>query len=227
MPEAIPDDVRAFRAEYRKAKIGARYRGELHAAFTFTGSLVVLVLSAGRVVGPSLTELAVVPITLVVANFVEYFGHRGPMHKRRPGLGLLFKRHTLEHHHFFTHAAMAYESHRDVKMVLFPPVMLLFFLGGVAAPLAWALFTFASANSAWLFVVSAVGYFATYEICHFAHHLDEERFPGKLGFLRAIRRHHRLHHDKRAMTSKNFNVTIPLADLVMGTYARSKDVSRP
>ena len=47
---------------------------------------------------------------------------------------------------------MSYESSRDFKMVLFPPVMLLFFLGGMATPIALILFLLFTPNVGWLFV---------------------------------------------------------------------------
>ena len=73
---------------------------------------------------------------------------------------------------------MACESSRDFKMVLFPPVMLLFFLGGIATPIALVLFAAASANAGWLFVAIGMSYFLTYEWLHFAYHSPEEEIDG-------------------------------------------------
>ncbi len=87
-----------------------------------------------------------IPIAFLIANLVEYLGHRGPMHRMKRGLGVIFRRHTLEHHHFFTDQQMSYESSRDFKAVLFPPVMLLFFIGGIATPIGLALFLLISPN---------------------------------------------------------------------------------
>ena len=63
---------------------------------------------------------------------------------------------------------------RDFKMVLFPPVMLLFFLGAIATPIALLLLLFAMAtpNVAWLYVAVAMSYFLTYEWLHFSYHLE-------------------------------------------------------
>ena len=55
-------------------------------------------------------------------------------------------------------------------MVLFPPVMLVFFLGGVATPLAALLFLVASPNVAWLYVTTAMAYFLHVQWLHFAYH---------------------------------------------------------
>lgn len=216
---ALRDRTTAFREEYRAKEIGPRYSGWLHFATTTTGSFAAIAFAAWHVRGPSALAWLTVPLTFLFANVVEFLGHRGPMHHRRPALDILFRRHTLEHHRFFTHEAMSYESSRDFKMVLFPPVMLLFFLGGVASPIAALLFLVASPAVAWLFVATAVGYFLAYEWLHFAHHLPERSLVARTPLLRALRRHHQAHHHPRFMSTCNFNVSFPIADRLFGTMA--------
>jgi sterol desaturase/sphingolipid hydroxylase (fatty acid hydroxylase superfamily) len=123
---------------------------------------------------------------------------------------------------------MAYETTRDFKMVLFPPVMLLFFLGGVATPIAAALFLITTRNVALLFVATAVAYFLTYEWLHLCHHARPESRIGKVGILRQLRAHHRAHHDPALMTRGNFNITFPVCDAIFGTKMapRSRAISR-
>ncbi len=209
--------VGAFREAYRAEHIGPSYSGVLHFAFTSIGSLAVVALAIAWVKAPTLAELSTVPLTFLFANFVEYRGHKGPMHGRVRGLGLLFERHTQQHHRYFTHETMAYETTRDFKMVLFPPVMLLFFLGGVATPIAAALFVVTTRNVALLFVATAVAYFLTYEWLHLCHHARPEDRLGSIGFLRRLRAHHRAHHDPALMSRGNFNITFPLCDAIFGT----------
>jgi len=218
--QAVPREVEKFRIDYRRENVGPRYNGWLHFAFTSAGSLAVLALAASRVHDVSALEWLTVPIAFLFANVCEYFGHKGPMHRPKRGMAILFQRHTREHHHFFTHDAMAYESSRDFKMVLFPPVMLFFFLGVIATPIAGVLFLVASANVAWLFVMVAMGYFLTYEWLHFVYHLGEHSLVGRLPMVKALRRHHQTHHDKALMGKWNFNITFPISDLVFGTYFR-------
>jgi hypothetical protein len=218
----IPERVARFREAYRAEHIGRTYSGWLHFAATNVGAIAAIAFAASRVVSPSWAELASLPVSFVIANFGEYFGHRGPMHHRRRGASILFERHTLQHHRFYTREAMHAESSRDFKMVLFPPVMLFFFLGVLAVPIG-ALLTFAiSPNVGWLFGATAVSYFLLYEWFHFAHHLPAESRIGRHPVVVALRRAHALHHDPDQMTRVNFNVTIPIADLVMGTYARAE-----
>lgn len=209
--------VASYREQHRPRAIGKYYVGWAHFAFTSLGSLAVIALAAAQVSAPTGWELLTVPVTFLVANVAEYFGHKGPMHRRVGGLGLLFKRHTQEHHHFFTHQAMSYESTRDFKLVLFPPVMLLFFLGGIAAPLGALTFLLLGANCGWLFVLTAMSYFLCYEWLHFSYHLPEEHPLARTRLLAALRRHHTHHHDLALMGRWNFNITFPICDRLLGT----------
>ena len=216
----VPAPVAAFREEYRVGHIGAHYSGRLHFAFTSLGSLAVIALAAWQVRAPSPLELVTIPATFLFANYVEYRAHKGPMHKRRRGLAVLFERHTQQHHRYFTHQALSYQSARDFKMVLFPPVMLLFFLGAVAAPAGALLFWLASRNVALLYVATAMGYFLSYEWLHFCHHLPEQGAVAGIAVLRRLRAHHRAHHDPALMNARNFNITFPICDRLFGTLQR-------
>lgn len=215
----LPATVAQFRAGYR-ARIPARYRGWAHFAFTSVASLAVIGLALTRLDDVAGAEWAVVPATLVLANVVEYLGHRLAMHRPRPGLGLVYRRHTLEHHHFFTHEAMAYAGARDFIMVLFPPSLLLFFLGAIATPLGALVFLAWSPDAGWLFVATAMGYFLTYEWLHFGYHLPQTHPLLRVRGFRALRRHHAAHHDLRLMGRYNFNLTLPICDVLLGTRWR-------
>jgi hypothetical protein len=223
-----PALVLAFREEYRRENVGPGYRGWLHFAFTSVGSLFVITFSLMHLHEVRPLEWLVIPATFLFANFAEYKGHRGPMHRPLRGLQILFQRHTREHHHYFTHEAMHYGSSRDFKMVLFPPVMLFFFLGVLAAPVALVLFFVATPNVAWLYVAVAMGYFLSYEWLHFAYHLHPDSSVGRLPFVRRLRRHHTHHHDLSLMGKYNFNITFPVCDWLYGTtYAATAPAAGP
>lgn len=216
----IPADVSAFRAKHRARHIGPRYRGWLHFGTTTVGALAAIIVAIIMVDAPTPLELLAVPISFLIVNVGEYGGHRGPMHHRRRGLAILFERHARQHHRFYTHDAMAAESHVDFQMVLFPPVMLIFFLGMLAFPIGAALHYLVSPNVGWLFGATAMSYFLTYEWLHFAYHLPPDGWVGRRRIVQVLRRHHTLHHDQRRMTHTNFNITFPIADWVFGTIDR-------
>ena len=223
----LPTDASAATPESGAAEVRARlrqswsprYRGQLHACITFGFGLAFLIAMLSRVRAPTLAELSVVPLTLLYANLIEWLMHKGPMHHKTRGLGLIHKRHSLEHHRFFTLREMELETARDIKMVLFPPLLIVFFFA-FAAPVGLLLARLFSGNVAALFVACALGYFLLYESLHLSYHLPASSPVPRLPILRALRRHHALHHDPARMTSGNFNVTFPLSDFLFRTRLR-------
>lgn len=219
--QVAPESVREFRAGHLERHVGPRYNGWLHFATTSVGSLAAIVFAVSRVHAPSLAELAAIPIFFLIANLGEYFGHRGPMHHRAKGaLAILFERHTQQHHRYYTHEAMAASSPRDFQMVLFPPVMLIFFLGFLATPIGLVIGYLGTPNLGWLFAATAISYFLTYEWLHWSYHQPEASWVGRNPIVRRLRRHHMIHHDISRMTKDNFNITFPIADRIFGTNAK-------
>ena len=209
-------DTAAFRAEYRAA-VPRWYLGAAHFAATSLGSLAAIALCLRGVHAARPLEWLTVPLTFLFANFVEYRGHKGPMHRPLPLLGLVFQRHTLQHHRFFTSDAMECEGPRDFRIMLFPVLLIFFFLGLHLVPLAFVL-SWAFGPNVWrLCVATGIGYFLTYEWLHFAYHVPgADRVP----ILRALRRHHLAHHDPAKMGRWNFNITFPICDAIFGTTWR-------
>ena len=219
----IPEKVATFRAHIREKHISPRYHGVAHFLFTSIVSLGVVGYCAATVRAPRWWELLTVPAAFLFANFVEYRAHRGVMHHRTPPFSLVFERHTPSHHGFYTHEAMAAESTRDYYMVLFPPILIVFFFGLFALPVGLLLAWLTTANVARLFVATAVGYYLTYEWLHFSYHQPPDGFIGRRWLVRTLRAHHTLHHDVSRMQKWNFNITFPICDALFGTTHRGED----
>ena len=218
MPPEI--NVAAYRERYRSEEISERYAGWLHLAFTSGACLGVVLFCAFRVDQPSPAEWLTIPVVFLYANLVEYLGHRGPMHHPVRWLGLLYRRHTRQHHRFFTHEAMSYDSSADFKAVLFPPVMIVFFIGGFGVPM-WLLLHFvATDNVAWLAVATGIAYYLNYEWLHFAYHCSPDSWIGRIPGVQRLRRLHLRHHEPRLMLRYNFNITYPIGDWVFSTLYR-------
>jgi hypothetical protein len=215
-----PESVERFREEYRAAEIPAGYDGRGHLAFTFgVGSLaLVACLLMLRDVKP--LEWLAVPLALVYANLAEYLGHRFPMHHPWRGLGLVYKRHARQHHRFFNHDSMPLGGRRDLRAVLFPPLLVVFFFGLFATPAWFLLAWLVSRNVAWLFLASGVFYYVHYEFLHLAYHLPEGHPIARLGLVRRLRWLHQAHHDPSRMAHSNFNITWPMCDWLFGTLRR-------
>lgn len=217
----LPEAVGRFRESYRDHQIPRAYRGDLHLWFTFGFGSAVLLACLWQLRDVRPIEWLVVPAALLYANLAEYLGHRFPMHRPFRGLGLLYRRHAGQHHRFFNDQAMAIDDRRDLRAVLFPPLLVSFFFGLFALPVWLVLAYWLSANVAWLFVASGLAYFLNYEILHLAYHLPGDHWLARRGLVRRLRWLHQVHHDPRRMAHCNFNITYPLCDWLFGSLARA------
>lgn len=191
----IPEATRHIRAQYREANVPAGYSGMRHLAITSSVSLAVVVGSIYMLSNVQPLEWLTIPLVFLYANLSEFLGHRGPMHHKTKALKILFQRHAVEHHSFFTQDATTIDSSDDFKAVLFPPIMLLFFFGAFATPVALLVYFFVSPNVAFLFAATSTAYFLNYELLHLAYHLEPDSWIGKLPFMKGLRRHHTNHHN--------------------------------
>ncbi len=214
------DSTQAFRAAYRQHQIGAHYNGWLHLAFTVSMASLLGIACALQLHQVGAWEWTAIPLTVLYVNFAEYLGHRYIMHRRRPGLGLVYERHACQHHLFFTHQRMEFDDTRDFKVVLFPPVLVMFFLLVFGTPIILLLQCIATSNIAYLFGTTAVAYFLNYELLHFAYHLPPAHWVARLPGMRGLRRLHTGHHDQALMNKHNFNISYPIADWLFGTLSR-------
>ncbi len=211
----------AYRERYRAEHIPPGYSGPWHFALILGFVGLVLAVGVWQLDEVRPLEWLAVPLSFVYANLAEYLGHRFVMHRRRPGLGLIYERHTLQHHRFFTDTAMEYDSSRDFRAVLFPPMLMMFFALGFAVPAGLLLTWLFSANVAWLFVITALGYYGSYEILHFAYHQRAGSWILAVPGVRRLRRLHLEHHDPSLMQHANFNITFPICDWLFGTRVRA------
>jgi hypothetical protein len=211
------DGLSDFRAQYRRLHVPRGYRGGRHLFFTFGVGSAALVACLMQLDQVRPLEWLAVPLTALYANLAEYFGHRGPMHHRRRGLGLVFERHTRQHHRFFTDTSMPVDTLQDLRAVLFPPVLMTFFLAAFALPAALLLAALVSPNVAWLFGATSLAYFLNYEFLHLAYHLPPRYAVARWPLVGRLKRLHQTHHDPRLMTRHNFNISYPLGDWLFGT----------
>jgi hypothetical protein len=217
------NSVDAARSAFRERRIGPHYSGPLHLGTTVGVSVLVAMVSAAQLEDVQPLEWLTVPLTFLYANLSEYLGHRGPMHHKTRFLTKVFERHSIEHHSFFTNEAATFDSSQDYKAVLFPPILLFFFIGGFAIPVGALLYWLISPNVCFLFVLTAVLYFLNYELLHFAYHSDSDSWAGRSPLMARLRQHHIHHHDRQLMTRYNFNITYPIFDWLFGTLYRQTD----
>ncbi len=216
------DTVKHFRVNYRQQNIPVRYSGWIHFGFTVTLSLLLIVLSFSMLQDVSYFEWLTIPATFLYTNFAEYMGHKGPMHHKTKGLEKVFHRHTILHHQFFTEKTMSFDNSKDFHAVLFPPILVIFFLGVFALPVGLLLYWLFTANVAYLFTFTLVSYFLNYELLHFSYHLKQDSWVGRLPFIKKLRKHHTDHHNQKLMSHYNFNISYPVFDWIFGTTYKQK-----
>ncbi|MGK3988392.1 sterol desaturase family protein [Sorangium sp. So ce136] len=218
MPVNEPAAPRARRR--RRAEIAARiprgYCPALHLAAPTALGVVVLAAAVRLLDAVEPVELLAVPVTLLLALAFEWWAHRSLLHRRAPLLGALCERHEREHHLAFTADDMALRSARELWLVLTPPGSALLVLA-LLLPIAAAAGLLLSRDAALLGLATAVGFFVSYEWLHLAYHLPPDSPVYRVPGLARLREHHRRHHDPRLMKRWNFNVTVPVFDLVRGT----------
>ncbi|MCS6901599.1 MAG: sterol desaturase family protein [Myxococcales bacterium] len=221
------DGLRA-KAEETRARlleaIPARYSPWAHLAATTGVGVGALTVGLWGIKGVAAAELLVIPVTVVVANGVEWWAHKHLLHRRTWPFEVLYDRHTPEHHAVYWEEAMAVTNYRELKLVLMPALGV---LGAAAAmvPMSAVFGAVFTANTGWLFLTTAACYLVSYELLHTVYHLPEDHPLGRNPVLRWLSKHHARHHDPKQMRSKNFNVTLPLFDWLLGTMAgdRSED----
>lgn len=214
------EQIAAYRAVYRREEIPAGYSPHAHLAFTFGVGGLCFGISLWMLQDVRALELLVVPLAFLYANLAEYLGHRYPMHRPFRGLGLIYRRHAGQHHRFFTHEHMPFDGLRDLRAVLFPPILVVFFFGGFGLPAWWLLSLTLGDNVAWLFIATGIAYYLNYEVLHLAYHLPPDHPLARLPLIRRLHWLHRQHHDPRHMAHLNFNISYPLCDWMFGTLRR-------
>ena len=173
---------------------------------------------------------AVVLVVIVQASFFEWLYHRYWLH--RPWLPpQMFTAHTLVHHQLCKHDDTFHVHDEEQEEAL-----TFQWWGG---PLLIAINVVPWAGAAWLLrgamplsfvvvclitmVLTISLYYAAYEGFHYLMHRPKIGWIERSRPFRFIERHHRIHHSEMG---KNFNVVLPLADLVLGTLLL-RDPSAP
>lgn len=198
-----------------------RYSGILHFAVPNVLAWGGIALAASHLHDVRPLEWLALPAGFLIANFVEWLAHKGPMHNRRAPLDLLFERHTLLHHEYFRDDSMDTDGADEWFFVLFP-------MWGVAAVIVPAILLGLLANALFglnvglLTLMIVLFYYIFYEWLHLIYHLPAGHWAVRNPVVRAMQRHHRHHHNKRLMQRYNFNVTFPICDYLFGTAWREK-----
>ena len=203
--------------ERRRAAIVAtipdRYSAAVHLAIPTTLGALALIGAVLLLKEPRLVDLWTIPITLFAGFGLEWRVHKDVLHRRIPGLSLLYKRHELAHHVTYTYDDLEMRGRRELWLILMPAyaIVIAFAMTSIFAIAVAALF---GNNVALLMVATSMVFFLSYEWLHMAYHLPVDSWIGRRSVIRTLRELHRRHHDPRLMKRWNFNVTVPLFDYI-------------
>lgn len=202
------------------AEIPGFYSPWLHLAFPSLVGIAVIVTCVWLLRDVRALDLVTIPATFLLLNVVEWRVHRDILHRRTPPLGVLYDRHTPQHHMIFVTDDMAIRATREFYLVLIPAYGII--AAGIGAlPIPAALWLgLGLRNPALLFMAVTMGYLVGYEWLHLSYHAPSSSFVGRLKLIERMRRHHAIHHSPELMQKWNFNVTIPLWDWVRRTIYR-------
>ena len=166
-------------------------------------------------------------VVLVIANLVEWWAHKSLLHRRRRPFEVLYDQHTPRHHMFYRHGSMAVASRKEWYFVLMPRRGVLG-IAVLAIPLALAVGALFGADHGWVAFMTAGSYASMYEVSHLCYHLPPTHPVQRVGLIRWLSRHHARHHHVELMQKWNFNVTVPLWDVILRThYPRKRPLPEP
>lgn len=205
--------------EFRKAQMAALpkwYSPLRHIACTVGIGVAALLVASAMIHDVRWWEFLAVPATIVFANFFEWWAHKHVLHRRRKLFGILYEKHTPLHHRLYRRHDMAVKEYRELAFVLIPAAGVLGIVI-IASPIALAAGLVFGSNVGWLVMLIQALYMVMYELFHLSYHLPKDHPVRRL--LRRPAEHHSRHHDPELMQKANFNVTLPLADWVLGTRA--------
>jgi hypothetical protein len=207
------------------SRIPRWYSPWLHLAVPAVTGIALLAFALSLVEGLRLWQVAFVPLFLAFGNAVEWRAHKTLLHTRTWPLEELYVRHTPQHHAIFVAEDMYIRDLRELKFVLLPAYGVAA-IAVVTSPITAAFWLAGQRNLAALWLASVVFYILTYEWFHLAYHLPADGAIGGWRVTRWLRRHHQRHHSPSLMQSWNFNVTVPLWDVLRGTVYRAPEDAR-
>lgn len=212
-------DSEERRAQLVKRGIPRGYRPWLHLFLPSLVAAIAMSAAIGAMHALRAVELWTIPITYIAALGFEWRAHKDILHRPLQLLTELYKRHEKSHHVIFTADDMRVRSRDEWSLVLMPWFAIVLIIL-VLLPTAWAVAALTTRNCGLLVLCTGVIFFLQYEWMHLAYHLPADHPVSRVGAIRFLGALHTSHHDPRNMKRWNFNVTVPLFDVLHGTLNR-------
>lgn len=210
-----------LRAELVSRNVSAHYNPTLHLLCPSLIGFGVAILSLALLRDLRPVELWTLPITFVLALGLEWRAHKDILHRRWPvpGFSMLYDRHERVHHVIFPAEDMQMRSVNERALVLMPWFAIVL-VTVLLLPLSFAVGYATSRNCGLLVLATGALFFVSYELMHLSYHLPSDHPVAQLQIVRRLSALHRTHHHPPNMKRWNFNVTVPLFDVVHGSLKR-------
>lgn len=156
--------------------------------------------------------------TAIWCSFAEWILHSRVMH-RKTIVSFPYELHAVGHHGMFRDDETYHAQNEDMKKhVTFVPrdysILLL-----ANAPL-WAAAEWLSGRPLMVgCFLATLGYLGAFDLFHWGWHVPSDTWFQRTRLFQWMKARHRLHHGDQ---TKNFNLIVPIADLVLGTFAGPK-----
>jgi hypothetical protein len=221
LAELAPAAARFVRGDH----IPGGYSPLRHMALTGTIATALAIPGIWMATRARALDWLLAPVFFVVANLIEWTVHRYPMHRPLPPR-FMYRNHTLIHHLAFTDRNMPITRPAELGLIMMPWYTIIG-LFALTSPVLVVAGLVRGRGLSGLFLLVAVGYFLSYETLHALYHVPDSTLDrlgiGRIRMFRRMQAHHRHHHVLKRMSQVNFNVTVPLMDVLFGTRERPQE----
>lgn len=149
--------------------------------------------------------------SIMWCSVAEWILHKYLMHKAQPGFRYPYERHALIHHTIFkadeSYHLQSEEDKHTISMAWWNGIA----ISAISSIPVYLIFGW---KGYLLNFIVSMCYYGVYETLHWYMHLPKNRKIEYNSWYRKLNGHHILHH---RYTNKNFNVVLPIADLLFGT----------
>ena len=211
------EKVNRVRNFYRTDIIPENYSGIIHLTIFSLCGISVVIVCILFLQNLKFVELLTIPVIFIMGNLVEYSLHRFAMHKPLENLFIIYKKHTIAHHHLFTDETMEIDKSDDFWFVLLSPLTLTIVIGVFTIPTGILLSYLISVNVGLLHVATSVSYILFYEWFHLTYHLPEESWVSQIPIIKRLKKYHAFHHRLSNMSEMNFSIFLPIFDILFRT----------
>lgn len=208
--------IQRARDIFRKKFYNDSYNGTFHVSVGFLLFFLFTTLPWPFVREINIFSLLTFILSFIIFTFALYYQHRFPQHKLMRGFKFFYKIHRV-HHSFFDYDHMYVDDQNDNLFILFPISFIISYCL-VLFPLFLSPLLLINPDTFFISLSACCFYFFCHEIIHYLGHTKGSSAIYKNKVVAFLCEHHRIHHDRKEEPVVNFNMILPLGDLIFKTF---------